>query len=621
MKQAPPTMFYVAKAKTAESQRTAAAFVQEPESEESGADTTEPDGDDTGEEGPEVEGSQSTVDQKTTYSCLRGPGSGVYAGRPKRKRLAREKLENDKLRDQTASGEGRPRKHGVPVGVRQGGRDSSGPGEGNDPGRAGGGKKEKGGPVVGGGQSKEQHGERSAERKRVKAVDGAAGHPKGLSTDSTRKPLRSKGKVKERTGRSRVEGGVGKDPEGNGSGTAWSKQKRTTGPRSKRRARSNSGIKGIATEGPKKPGRSGKGKRRTTARDIGDGFRVGCACRFIVVSYKALPDLVEVRLLEQRHSNHCTASCGGAGCVHFPDGVDGRRSLGKLAHLAPRLSDGCRAFVRQVLSQYPGIKNQEVFKKVREWCGAGTSELESETARAQHVHTRDMGLTGKDVQNIRREVEKAAYQRAEDPARSVYLFAQQEPGKVFLYRQQFVVAETGAGEDRAEGARGEDAEWIGAAKGEKVDQLQSFHLGLCTPWQREMLERHGRTVCLDSTFGVNDLAFPLFTVLVVDGHWHGVPVAWDLASGQTTEDIVLMLSSLKASCPGWQPKVFIVDDCRAEINAIREVFPDAEIILCDFHVKKTFIKQIIAKVTGGTGLHVVVAQPLQKLFLETPSSV
>jgi hypothetical protein len=33
----------------------------------------------------------------------------------------------------------------------------------------------------------------------------------------------------------------------------------------------------------------------------------------------------------------------------------------------------------------------------------------------------------------------------------------------------------------------------------------------------------------------------------------------------------------------------------------RQVFPNADVILCDFHVKKGLIKQIIVKITGPDG--------------------
>jgi hypothetical protein len=352
----------------------------------------------------------------------------------------------------------------------------------------------------------------------------------------------------------------------------------------------------------------GRTKRRTTARDIGDGFRVGCHCRFIVVRYGPLPNLVEIRVVEEQHSNHCGASCRSAKCVHFPNGVDGRSSIEKLAALPPRLSGGCLSFVRALLAQSTETTNQEIKRKVREWCGAGGSLLDSEVARAQHVHTRNMAITFKDIQNIRRKVKKVTYQLANDLALSVRLFVEREAQHVFLY-QQAVQSIT----EEAERQR-KEKETTGVETAGKVEQLQTFHLGLCTPWQRGLLERHGRTVCLDSTFRVNDKAFPLFTAMVIDGHWHGVPVAWDLMSGQSAEDIALMLRSLKAHCPGWRPEVFIVDDCQAENTAIRQVeVPNICInVLCEFLTMTLSIKNCVSVVLSkGLYVDMLYIQPLE----------
>lgn len=298
--------------------------------------------------------------------------------------------------------------------------------------------------------------------------------------------------------------------------------------------------------------------------------------------------------------------------MHFFNGVDGRSSIGKLAALPPRLSGGCLSFVRALLAQSTETTNQEVKRKVREWCGAGGSLLDSEEARAQHVHTRDMAITSKDIQNIRRKVEKVTYQLADDLALSVRLFVERKAQHVFLYQQQLIASRAVDTEEAERQRKGKGTTGVETAG--KVEQLQTFHLGLCTPWQRGLLERHGRTACLDSTFGVNDKAFPLFTVLVIDGHWHGLPVAWDLMSGQSAEDMALMLRSLKAHCPGWRPEVFIVDDCQAENTAIRQVeLPNICIyVLCEFLTMTPSIENCVSVVLSkGLYVDMLYIQPLE----------
>ena len=68
------------------------------------------------------------------------------------------------------------------------------------------------------------------------------------------------------------------------------------------------------------------------------------------------------------------------------------------------------------------------------------------------------------------------------------------------------------------------------------------------------------------------MQFPLATLMVMDPHLNGIPVVWALtgAKGEREEYMVKWMSKLKQLMgPEWRPSCFIVDDCDAEINAIR----------------------------------------------------
>lgn len=71
-----------------------------------------------------------------------------------------------------------------------------------------------------------------------------------------------------------------------------------------------------------------------------------------------------------------------------------------------------------------------------------------------------------------------------------------------------------------------------------------------------------------------DLQFPLATALVLDEHYEGVPAAWGILQGERSSIFVRWLGALKeCMAPDWRPSCFIVDDCDAEINAIRQALP------------------------------------------------
>lgn len=70
--------------------------------------------------------------------------------------------------------------------------------------------------------------------------------------------------------------------------------------------------------------------------------------------------------------------------------------------------------------------------------------------------------------------------------------------------------------------------------------------------------------------------FQLFTALVFDDHYNGVPGAFALCSRAKAEDLASCMAALAAKCKSgqadWAPSSFIVDDCDAEIKAIRHVY-------------------------------------------------
>lgn len=95
--------------------------------------------------------------------------------------------------------------------------------------------------------------------------------------------------------------------------------------------------------------------------------------------------------------------------------------------------------------------------------------------------------------------------------------------------------------------------------------------------------------------------YPLFTVAVVDDHNNVSPTAWAICEGEAAHDLVPFLQKLKHNMeqhsPGWRPSCFLSDDSDAQKNAIQEVFgSNMPVFLCAWHVKHTWLKQLLAKV-------------------------
>jgi len=64
----------------------------------------------------------------------------------------------------------------------------------------------------------------------------------------------------------------------------------------------------------------------------------------------------------------------------------------------------------------------------------------------------------------------------------------------------------------------------------------------------------------------------------------GVPVAWMLASNGTTDTIAFFVGWVRDTSPAVRPAVIMTDRDRAQINALRIVYPDSQILLCKWHV-------------------------------------
>jgi MULE transposase domain len=66
--------------------------------------------------------------------------------------------------------------------------------------------------------------------------------------------------------------------------------------------------------------------------------------------------------------------------------------------------------------------------------------------------------------------------------------------------------------------------------------------------------------------------------------WIGVLVAWMLASNRTTDTIAFFVSWVRDASPAVWPAVIMTDRDHVQINALRIVYPDSQILLCKWHV-------------------------------------
>jgi hypothetical protein len=116
--------------------------------------------------------------------------------------------------------------------------------------------------------------------------------------------------------------------------------------------------------------------------------------------------------------------------------------------------------------------------------------------------------------------------------------------------------------------------------------------------QKRMLARYGSTTCLDATYKINKWGYAFFMVAVVDEHRHSFPCAYFIVQHERAECVAEALAYLKLLVPGWNPTALITDKDDAEINACKAIFPDAIIILCEFHAKQAWLRWLHTSAHG-----------------------
>ncbi len=69
---------------------------------------------------------------------------------------------------------------------------------------------------------------------------------------------------------------------------------------------------------------------------------------------------------------------------------------------------------------------------------------------------------------------------------------------------------------------------------------------------------HGRPLIMDATFGTNREKMPLITLLVVDDHGNGVPIAWGIISQEKTEAIAAFLKAVRQRVCHFLPIILLL---------------------------------------------------------------
>lgn len=268
----------------------------------------------------------------------------------------------------------------------------------------------------------------------------------------------------------------------------------------------------------------------------------GCMCHFIIKRLFVRPHVAVIVYNQRQHVDNSGTVCHGP--------LD-RNALGPRTMTHPYVSDELR---QQAMSMiYLGISEENILQKYIEGAEAfGGSGSGGD-------------LASKYVQKLEVVIKRSTYELDPDDLSSVRIWVERHPKNVFFYQDS---SDTG-----------------------------SFILGIQTEWQLQQMIRFGNNslVAADTTFGINKLKYPLYTLLVFDSNHHALPAAWVITRSFASDDVRKWTGALHdrihAKDPSWKLTGFTVDDAATEIATIRDVF-QCPILLCLWRVRRAWLKNI-----------------------------
>ena len=118
---------------------------------------------------------------------------------------------------------------------------------------------------------------------------------------------------------------------------------------------------------------------------------------------------------------------------------------------------------------------------------------------------------------------------------------------------------------------------------------------------RHMYHCFPEMVFVDATYKLYDLRMPIYLFVVEDGNGETEIVALWMVAKEDEASISGMAEILKKYNPSWiKMTTIMADKDFVERDVLKEKFPDAQVLICLFHVLKTFRREITMEKLGVT---------------------
>ena len=292
---------------------------------------------------------------------------------------------------------------------------------------------------------------------------------------------------------------------------------------------------------------------------MGESKKRECTCKFTVFVHDTLPEDAVLYYDDRFHVR--------------PDGVpahtyvaDATVNISEVHHTGKCLSPFMKDYLEtQLLLTNGASRTMDIINDARRMVlrlhsrirGVEPEELEELWRKNHHLVPDDYKVEAADVDRVSGRLDEQKWKRHKDVATSVHRWVLANPRRVIKY-QPF------------------------------VEGTQEFQLVIQTEWQLQLTVKHGdgKPLGLDSTFSVNDQKWPLTTLMGQDDFGHGIPLAFSIMqSGASEHHFASFLRCVRDEArkilPELTPSCVIIDDCKAEFNAVQDVFEkEVKIVLC-----------------------------------------
>ena len=110
---------------------------------------------------------------------------------------------------------------------------------------------------------------------------------------------------------------------------------------------------------------------------------------------------------------------------------------------------------------------------------------------------------------------------------------------------------------------------------------------------KQILSAYPELICIDATYKLLELRFPVYIMLVEDGNGQSEIVAAFLLMEDTEQSIKSMVGIFKNHNPQWEAtRVLMADKDMTERNVLAAEFPSAELLICLFHTFRSFRREV-----------------------------